>query len=93
MMTSELCVEQHTRDARTAQTRHHMSCIFSGDYHDDIWGTPVQDARTLFAQLSLCTQQCGVRRKAPALKVFVPVLVPLFANANPPPRPLIRPVR
>ena len=35
-------------------------CIFSGEYHDEVWGTPVTDADKLFAQLSLCTQQCGI---------------------------------
>lgn len=25
-----------------------------------MWGTPVTDSSELFAQLSLCTQQCGV---------------------------------
>ena len=37
-----------------------MACAFAGDYHDTIWGVPVRDSRILFAQLSLCTQQCGV---------------------------------
>lgn len=37
-----------------------MSCIFNGEYHDVVWGTPVTDSKELFAQLSLCTQQCGV---------------------------------
>lgn len=40
-----------------------MPCVFSGDYHDQIWGTPVLDSRGLFQQLSLCTQQCGVSWK------------------------------
>ena len=31
-----------------------------GEYHDEVWGTRVTDPMTLFAQLSLCTQQCGV---------------------------------
>ena len=31
-----------------------------GEYHDNVWGSPVTDTSTLFAQLSLCTQQCGV---------------------------------
>ena len=33
---------------------------FSGDYHDNVWGTPITDSHELFAQLSLCTQQAGV---------------------------------
>jgi len=37
-----------------------MACVFSGEYHDKIWGTPVKDSAALFAQLSLVTQQCGV---------------------------------
>ena len=37
-----------------------MPCVFSGEYHDDVWGTPVRDSRALFGQLSLVTQQCGV---------------------------------
>lgn len=36
------------------------SCLFSGEYHDVVWGTPVTDSAELFGQLSLCTQQCGV---------------------------------
>ena len=31
-----------------------------GEYHDEVWGTRVTDPKVLFAQLSLCTQQCGV---------------------------------
>lgn len=37
-----------------------MPCVFSGEYHDAVWGTPVLDSTNLFANLSLCTQQCGV---------------------------------
>ena len=37
-----------------------MPCPFDGPYHDAVWGTPVTDSSGLFAQLSLCTQQCGV---------------------------------
>lgn len=37
-----------------------MACVFSGEYHDDVWGSPVLCPRALFAQLSLCTQQCGI---------------------------------
>ena len=37
-----------------------MPCIFSGDYHDQVWGTPVTDASEIFAQLSLASQQAGV---------------------------------
>lgn len=37
-----------------------MSCAFSGEYHDAVWGTPVLDSPTLFAQLSLASQQAGV---------------------------------
>ena len=37
-----------------------MPCVFEGEYHDAVWGTPVYDSRGLFSQLSLCTQQCGV---------------------------------
>jgi DNA-3-methyladenine glycosylase I len=33
---------------------------FSGEYHDTVWGIPVTDTTTLFGQLSLITQQCGV---------------------------------
>jgi len=36
---------------------------FSGDYHDSVWGSPVTDTTTLFGQLSLITQQCGVSWK------------------------------
>ena len=36
-----------------------MACAFAGDYHDTIWAL-VRASRILFAQLSLCTQQCGV---------------------------------
>lgn len=39
---------------------HGGGCIFEGEYHDAVWGTPVVDSEGLFAQLSLCTQQCGV---------------------------------
>ena len=31
-----------------------------GEYHDEVWDTRVTDPKVLFAQLSLCTQQCGV---------------------------------
>ena len=34
-----------------------------GEYHDEVWGTRVTDPKVLFAQLSLCTQQCGVSWK------------------------------
>lgn len=37
-----------------------MPCPFLGEYHDRVWGTPVATSTELFAQLSLCTQQCGV---------------------------------
>ena len=37
---------------------HGGGCIFEGEYHDAVWGTPVVDSEGLFAQLSLCTQQC-----------------------------------
>ncbi|KAL1520284.1 hypothetical protein AB1Y20_023750 [Prymnesium parvum] len=40
-----------------------MACVFSGEYHDSVWGTPVRDSTELFAQLSLCTQQCGISWK------------------------------
>ena len=55
-----------------------MACAFAGDYHDTIWGVPVRDSRTLFAQLSLCTQQCGVSahrlEQAPPLRGGLPRL-------------------
>lgn len=38
-------------------------CIFSGVYHDEVWGNPVMDTTTLFEMLSLCTQQCGISWK------------------------------
>jgi DNA-3-methyladenine glycosylase I len=38
-------------------------CIFEGEYHDAVWGVPVVESAALFAQLSLCTQQCGVSWK------------------------------
>ncbi len=37
-----------------------MPCAFSGEYHDEVWGTPVKSSGELFKQLSLITQQCGV---------------------------------
>ena len=37
-----------------------MSCIFHGEYHDAVWGTPVLSSQGLFEQLSLCTQQAGI---------------------------------
>ena len=45
---------------RSTVNKSTMSCAFEGEYHDVVWGTPVTDSRDLFAQLSLCTQQCGV---------------------------------
>ena len=37
-----------------------MPCIFTGEYHDLVWGTPVLSSQELFAQLSLASQQAGV---------------------------------
>ena len=47
-------------DGKHAMASDATACIFSGEYHDQIWGTPVYTSRELFSQLSLCTQQCGV---------------------------------
>ena len=37
-----------------------MPCITSGEYHDLVWGKPLTDAKQIFAQLSLASQQAGV---------------------------------